>query len=155
VFDLLKLLGILTLILALLRIGWNLGLVLLLASALTDLLYGHTLSDLVLDVLGAAVDPLTLRLVAIVLLITFMGEMLRSTLQMEGLIRALSDLFVDRRWLLALLPMLIGLLPMVGGAMFSAPMVQQAGQGLNVSRGDIVKCCGSARHQRRVSKGWA
>jgi integral membrane protein (TIGR00529 family) len=53
---------------------------------------------------------------------------------MEGLIRALSDLFVDQRWLLALLPMLIGLLPMVGGAMFSAPMVQEASRGLNVSR---------------------
>ena len=132
--DLVKLLGILALIIALLRLGWNLGLVLLLASALTGLLYGQTLGDLVRDILGAAVDPLTLRLVAIVLLITFLGEMLRSTLQMEGLIRALSDLFVDRRWLLALMPMLIGLLPMVGGAMFSAPMVKEASQGLNISR---------------------
>ena len=43
---------------------------LLLASALTGLLYGQTLGDLVRDILGAAVDPLTLRLVAIVLLIT-------------------------------------------------------------------------------------
>jgi integral membrane protein (TIGR00529 family) len=134
VIDLLKLLGILALIVVLLRFRWNLGLVLLLASALTGLLYGQRLGDLVLDVLGAAIDPLTLRLVAIVLLITFMGEMLRSTLQMEGLIRALSDLFVDRRWLLALMPMLIGLLPMVGGAMFSAPMVKEASQGLNISR---------------------
>ena len=30
--------------------------------------------------------------------------------------------------------MLIGLLPMIGGAMFSAPMVEEASQGLNVSR---------------------
>jgi integral membrane protein (TIGR00529 family) len=134
VLDLLKLLGILALIVVLLRFKWNLGLVLLLASALTGLLFGQTLGDLALDVLGAALDPLTLRLVAIVLLITFMGEILRSTLQMEGLIRALSDLFVDRRWLLALMPMLIGLLPMVGGAMFSAPMVKEASQGLNISR---------------------
>jgi hypothetical protein len=132
--DLMKLLGILALIIALLRLGWNLGLVLLLASALTGLLYGQTPGDLVFEVAGAVVDPLTLRLVAIVVLITFLGEILRSTLQMEGLIRALSDLFVDRRWLLALLPSLIGLLPMVGGAMFSAPMVQEASQGLSISR---------------------
>lgn len=133
-FDLLKLLGILALIIILLRFRWNLGLVLLLASVLTGLLFGRALGDLLLDLLVAAIDPLTLRLVAIVLLITFMGEILRSTLQLEGLIRALSDLFVDRRWLLALMPMLIGLLPMVGGAMFSAPMVQEASQGLDVSR---------------------
>lgn len=132
--DLLKLAGILGLILVLLRFKWNLGLVLLLASALAGLLFGLPLKDLVLDALGAAIDPLTLRLAVIVLLITFLGQILRSTLQLEGLIRALVDLFVDPRWLLALMPMLIGLLPMVGGAMFSAPMVEEASEGLDINR---------------------
>jgi integral membrane protein (TIGR00529 family) len=132
--DLLKLAGVLLLIVILLRLRWNLGLVLLLAAALTGLLFGRPPTRLVLDALGAVLDPLTLRLVAIVLLITFLGEILRSTLQLEGLIRSLSGLFSDRRWLLALLPMLIGLLPMVGGAMFSAPMVQEAATGLDISR---------------------
>jgi len=134
VLDLLKLLSILALIVVLLRFRWNLGLVLVIASVLTGLLFGLTPQELVLDALGAAVEPLTLRLVAIVLLITLLGEILRSTLQLEGLIRSLGDLFVDRRWLLPLMPMLIGMLPMVGGAMFSAPMVKEASQGLNVSR---------------------
>jgi len=82
----------------------------------------------------ATLDPLTLRLIAIVLLITFLGELLRSTLQLEGLIRSLCDLFADARWLLALMPLLIGMLPMVGGAMFSAPMVDEASRRLNVDR---------------------
>jgi integral membrane protein (TIGR00529 family) len=131
--DLLKLAGILALIILLLRLKWNLGLVLLLASVLTGLIYGRALDELALDTLSAAVDALTLRLVAIVLLITFLGGILRSTLQLEGLIRAMGDLFVDRRWLLPLMPTIIGLLPMVGGAMFSAPMVEEASQGLDVS----------------------
>jgi integral membrane protein (TIGR00529 family) len=134
VLDFLKLVGVLALIILLLRLKWNLGLVLLLASAATGLLFGRAPADLGLDALGAAVDPLTLRLVAIVLLIMFLGEILRSTLRLEGLIRSLGDLFVDRRWLLPLMPMLIGLLPMVGGAMFSAPMVEEASQGLDLSR---------------------
>jgi integral membrane protein (TIGR00529 family) len=134
VIDLVKLLGVLLLILVLLRLRWNLGLVLLLASASTGLLFGLALNDLARDALVAAIDPLTLRLVAIVLLITFLGEILRSTLQLEGLIRSLVGLVVDRRWLLAMFPMLIGLLPMVGGAMFSAPMVEEASQGLDTSR---------------------
>jgi integral membrane protein (TIGR00529 family) len=132
--DLLKLASILALILVLMRFRWNLGLVLILASAVTGLLFGRPLAELALDALGAAIDPLTLRLIAIVLLITFLGEILRTTLSLEGLVRSLGDLFVDRRWLLALLPMLIGLLPMVGGAMFSAPMVEEASQGLDISR---------------------
>ena len=134
VFDLLKLLGILALIVILLRFKWNLGLVLILASVATGLLFGLAPRDLALDVLGAVVDPLTLRLVAIVLLITYLGQILRETLQLEELIRSLGDLFVDQRWLLALMPMLIGLLPMVGGAMFSAPMVEESSRGLDLSR---------------------
>ena len=131
--DLLKLLGILVLIIGFLRVGWNIGLILLIASGFTGLLFGLTPQEVGIEALQAVVDPLTLRLITIVLLITFLGQVLRSTLQMEGLIRSLSDLLVDRRWLLALLPMLIGLLPMVGGAMFSAPMVEEASQGMNVS----------------------
>jgi len=132
--DLAKLAGILALIIVLLRLRWNLGLVLILAAGLTGWLFGRPAGDLALDAAGAAVDPLTLRLVAIVLLITFLGEILRSTLQLEGLIRSLGDLFADPRWLLALMPMLIGLLPMVGGAMFSAPMVDEAARRLDVDR---------------------
>lgn len=132
--DLLKLAGILALIILLLRLRWNLGLVLILAAGLTGWLFGRPAGNLLLDALGAAVDPLTLRLVAIVLLITFLGEILRATLQLEGLIRSLGNLFADPRWLLALMPMLIGLLPMVGGAMFSAPMVDEASQRLDVDR---------------------
>ncbi len=132
--DLLKLAGVLAVILILLRLRWNLGLVLILASAVTGFLFRLSLADLVMDTVAAAADLLTLRLVAIVLLITFMGEILRSTLQLEGLMSSLGDLFIDRRWLLALMPMLIGMLPMVGGAMFSAPMVEEASQGLDISR---------------------
>lgn len=132
--TLLKLAGILAFIVVLLRLRWNLGLVLLLASAVTGWFFGQPAGSLALDAVQAAVDPLTLRLVAIVLLITFLGEILRSTLQLEGLIRSLCDLFADARWLLALMPMLIGMLPMVGGAMFSAPMVDEASRRLNVDR---------------------
>jgi len=134
VFDILKLVGVLALIIVLLRFRWNLGLTLLLAAGAAGLLFGRAPKDLGLDALAATVDATTLRLVGIVLLITFMGEILRSTLQLEGLVRSLRDLFVDRRWLLALIPLLIGLLPMVGGAMFSAPMVEEASQDLNLSR---------------------
>ena len=132
--EILKLVGVLAVIIVLLRLQWNLGLVLILASFVTGLLFRLALADLAMDALQAAVDLLTLRLVTIVLLITFLGEILRSTLHLEGLMRSLGDLFEDRRWLLALMPMLIGLLPMVGGAMFSAPMVEEASQGLDTSR---------------------
>jgi len=132
--DLAKLAAVLAVIIFLLRLKWNLGLVLLLASALTGLFFGRAALDLANDAVTAITDPLTLQLIAIVLLITLMGEILRATQQLEGLVRSLTDLVTDRRWLLVLLPMLIGLLPMIGGAMFSAPLVQEASRDLRVSR---------------------
>ena len=132
--DLAKLAAVLAVIIFLLRLKWNLGLVLLLASALTGLFFGRAALDLANDAVTAIADPLTLQLIAIVLLITFMGEVLRATQQLEGLVRSLTDLVADRRWLLVLLPMLIGMLPMIGGAMFSAPMVEEASRDLKVSR---------------------
>lgn len=131
---LLKLAAVLALIIVLLRFRWNLGFVLVLASAVTGLFFGLGPEQIARDTLDAAIDLLTLQLVAIVLLITLLGEILRSTLQLEGLIRSLGDLFTDRRWLLVLIPMLIGMLPMVGGAMFSAPMVDEVSRGLKVDR---------------------
>jgi uncharacterized protein len=132
--DLAKLAAVLAVIILLLRWKWNLGLVLLLASALTGLFFGRAAIDLARDAVTAIVDPLTLQLIAIVLLITFMGEILRATQQLEGLVSSLTDLVADRRWLLILLPLLIGMLPMIGGAMFSAPLVQEASRDLDVSR---------------------
>ena len=132
--DLAKLGLILALIILLLRLKWHLGIVLILASGLTGLLFGRPAIDLARDAVQATIDPLTLQLIAIVLLIELLGEILSSTLQLEGMVRSLTTLVVDRRWLLALLPMLIGLLPMIGGAMFSAPMVAEASRDLDVGR---------------------
>jgi len=132
--DLAKLAAALAVIIFLLRLRWNLGLVLLLASGLTGLFFGRAAIDLAKDAVTAITDPLTLQLIAIVLMITFMGEVLRATQQLEGLVRSLTGLVADRRWLLALLPMLIGMLPMIGGAIFSAPMVEEASRDLKVSR---------------------
>ena len=93
--ELLKLAGILALIIVLLRFKWNLGLVLVLASAVTALLFGSPAVALATDAVQATIDPLTLRLAAIVVLITFLGEALRSTLQLQGLIRWLISLWTN------------------------------------------------------------
>lgn len=131
--DALKLVGVLVLIVGLLRLKWNLALILLLASAAAGLLFGVAPKALAVEALKAAIAVDTVRLVAIVLLIMLMGEILRSTLQLNGLVRSLGDLVTDARWLLASIPLLIGLLPMIGGAMFSAPMVEEASQALVIS----------------------
>lgn len=131
--DPLKLLLVLGLVIFLLARRWNLGLVLLLAAGLVGLLFARPLSSLVRDLLTAFSAPLTLRLALIVVLIMTMGELLREMAGLERMVEGLEGLVPDRRVLLALWPAFIGLLPMVGGAMFSAPLVNQVGERLRIS----------------------
>ena len=113
---------------------WNLGLVLLLASVAIGLLFAYPPPEIGRDVLLAAVDPLTLRLALAVVLIMTLSELLRQTAGLHGMVEALQALIPNGRIVIAALPALVGLLPMLGGAMFSAPMVDEVGDRLGVDR---------------------
>jgi len=130
---LLKLVLVFTGIVILLNRKWNLGLVLLLASVVVGLLFAHPLVEITRDVLLTAVDLLTLRLALIVVLIMTLGELLRQTASTKNMVEALQALIPNGRIVIAAIPALIGLLPMVGGAMFSAPMVDEVGDRLHAS----------------------
>ncbi len=114
---------------------WNLGLVLLIASTAIGLLFDYPLLAVGRDVLLASVDLLTLRLAVSIVLIMVLSELLRETASLQGMVDALHDLIPSGRLVIAALPALVGLLPMVGGAMFSAPMVNEIGDQFNVDRG--------------------
>jgi len=113
---------------------WNLGLVLLLASAAVGLLFRYPLRAVGRDVLVASLDLLTLRLALSVVLIMVLSELLRKTGRLERMVQALEDLIPSGHLVIAALPALVGLLPMVAGAMFSAPMVNEVGNRFNVDR---------------------
>ncbi len=132
--PLLKLLLVFAGIVLLLSRRWNLGLVLLLAAAATGLLFGHPLLAVGSDVVSASLDLLTVRLALAVVLIMTLSELLRETASLHGMVEALQVLIPSGRLVMAALPSLIGLLPMVGGAMFSAPMVDEVGDRLGVDQ---------------------
>jgi hypothetical protein len=67
----------------------------------------------------------TATLIALIALINFFGALLKETEKLPRLMAALLRLFKDTRVALAGMPMLIGLLPMPGGALLSAPMVEE------------------------------
>jgi integral membrane protein (TIGR00529 family) len=133
--DLLKLLCIFAGVVLLLSRKWNLGIVLLLACAAIGLLFSYPLNKVVLDAYSATTDALTLRLALIVILIMVMSEILRQTGDLRSTVESLQALIPNGRIVIAALPALVGLLPMVGGAMFSAPMVDEVGNRLGVDSG--------------------
>jgi len=129
----LKLAFVFVLIVLLLGRRWNLGYVLLLASALLGLLFRLPALEMLKQAWIAVIDLKTLRLVAAVLLITSLGELLQEVESMHRLVNSLQELIADPRLVLAIVPALIGLLPMPGGAMMSAPMIQEIGTQLELS----------------------
>jgi len=79
-------------------------------------------------ILGASVtsllDERTLLLVAIVSLILILSSSMERLGQMEELLWRFRKWVAGRRWGLVAFPALIGFLPMPGGAVFSAPMLE-------------------------------
>ena len=128
-----KLALVFAVIVLLLNRRWNLAYVLLLASTLLGLLFGMPVLEVLRQTWVAVIEVESLRLVAAVLLIAVLGELLRQVKSMQRLVDSLQMLIRDPRLVLGIIPALIGLLPMVGGAMMSAPMIEEIGSRLNLS----------------------
>ena len=67
----------------------------------------------------------TAALIGLMALIDIFGRVLKETESLPRLMRALQALFADQRIALGGMPAVIGLLPMPGGAMVSAPVVKE------------------------------
>ncbi len=130
--DLLKIGAAFGLIILLLRLRWNLGATMAAAAVLLGALYGIGPLGQGSIFLAAAMDPVTVSLVAALALIMVLENIIRKT----GLLARMTDSLVqvsgDRRIAMAVLPGVIGLLPSAGGAAFSAPLVQSAAAGADI-----------------------
>ena len=78
----------------------------------------------------------TIKLAVVVLLIVVIAKSMELTGMLEKLIGAFSKVFSSKA-LLAILPAVIGLLHVPGGAIFSAPMVGAEGKKVGASREEI------------------
>ena len=75
----------------------------------------------------------TLSLVSIIILIGFLGFLYKDTGQVMRMIKELRAAVPDRRWVIASIPALFGLMPMPGGALVSAPMIDEEGDHLKAT----------------------
>lgn len=112
-------------VLAFLRV--NLGFTMLLGAAILGFLLLSP-SDAALSMVCYAVEFKALDLAASVALIALLGSLLKATGQMRSLVDALKEAGVGSRPLMAFIPAILGTLPMPGGALLSAPMVEEEGR---------------------------
>jgi len=110
----------------------NLGLIILLASFLIGIISRTRISLILESFLAAAIEPTTLKLVATIVLIYILGNLLTEAGNLRNINSSLESLIRDRRVTLILPSALIGLLPVVAGAMLSAPIVEESGEKMGI-----------------------
>jgi hypothetical protein len=133
VTEIIKLLVVIAVIIFLIRKKWNLGYIILLSSLLLGLLFGSNPKEIGINFIRAIMDPVTVRLIGIIVLVFLLSSILRRIESLRDIVDSLQKLVKDYRLILAFIPSFLGLLPMPAGAMFSAPMVKEIGDraGLN------------------------
>jgi len=133
VTEIIKLLVVIAVIIFLIRKKWNLGYIILLSSLLLGLLFGSNPKEIGINFIRAIMDPVTVRLIGIIVLVFLLSSILRRIESLRDMVDSLQKLVKDYRLILAFIPSFLGLLPMPAGAMFSAPMVKEIGDraGLN------------------------
>ena len=120
-------------ILLLLRKKLNIGLVMLFAGGLLILLYQMGLTSVVSTVKSSVINEVTVKLIVSLSLIRMFELILREHDVLTGMMNSIKALLKNRKIVTISMPLLIGLIPSVGGAYFSAPMVAETTRDLEMS----------------------
>jgi len=131
--TLLKIALIIALLLVLIRKKVDLGLALALDSLLVAALFGLRPQRLGKAVLEGLTAQTTLELLGIVLLVLYLGQYLQAANHSRRMVESLRRLVRDPRLILAIPSAVLGLLPMMAGAMMGAPIVEEAARRWNLS----------------------
>ncbi|MDI6764369.1 MAG: DUF401 family protein [Thermodesulfobacteriota bacterium] len=111
----------------------SLWLSLLLATFLLGILFRLPITKISMDIASSIVDTKTLFLIGAFVSILFFSNLLKETGRMNQIMEGFRSTLKDIRLVIALLPAIIGLMPIVGGALVSAPMVVEGSDELKLT----------------------
>ncbi len=121
------------LIVVLLRLRWNVGLVMFLAALFLGALSLIGPVRQIEVIISSSTDMVTVNLVTGLVLIMVLENIIRKRGLLKRMMEAVVNVARDRRIAMAVLPGVIGLLPSAGGAAFSAPMVEEASTDVEIA----------------------
>ena len=120
----------------LLRRRQPIGIAILVGGIFIWLCTDPTFKELKDAVIQMATTPRSYDLVGALYLVICLEIELRKSGCLAGMVEALSRMFSSRRFTLAVMPAFLGLLPSIGGARFSAPIVEEASKGFEAKPED-------------------
>jgi len=132
--EIAKLAVVFGIIILLLRIRLSVGVSIFLGGIALGFLFGEHFFEIGKSVLGGMVAWRTIRLILIVSTISTLGTLLKN-LEITGrLVSGIENLSGSIKVTLVLCPVIIGLMPMPGGALLSAPLVAAGAEGQPISK---------------------
>jgi hypothetical protein len=131
--DILKITFVFVIIIFLIKKKLNLGIVMAMSSIILGIFYLLKPSSFIHATIDASTDRTTLLLIIALTFIRVFENIMRKKGIMQEMMDSFRGMVMDRRVLMASMPALIGLLPSMGGALFSAPMVDEASKGIPMS----------------------
>lgn len=120
-----KILLVASLIVIALRKRINLGIAMLGASVFLGLMFHMKLPDIIREMVTSVLEVDSLKLIASLTLVMVLEGVLGEAGFLKDMTKSLRVIIRDQRVAAALLPMFIGFLPSAGGALFSAPLVEE------------------------------
>jgi len=130
--PLLKILAIVVTLVVFLRFKLNLTLAILFTTVLTVVLLGINLKEAILSSGQILIEAKTLQLFIIILMVLYIGSILKSKGFFDRLINSLNCMIRDKRIVAMVGPSIIGFLPSPGGALLSAPLVDVSTKEMNL-----------------------
>ena len=132
--DLLKIFTTFVLILFLIRKKVAIGHVMLISSVALIVLYGMNITTVLSASKKAFLSSVTIKLLLSLSLIRVFELVLREQSILSSMMATVKESFASKRAVMISMPMLIGMLPSLGGAYFSAPMVKEATEEMEMSQ---------------------
>ena len=130
-------LGIFALILVLTRLRVPLSAAIIVGAVVCGAVFGLGAGEIVRAGVSGALRPRTIALTVTVLLLLGLSGIMRRSGQLDEIVSLARSVLRRPTITMAALPALIGLLPMPGGALVSAPMVASAA-GSKETKGDVL-----------------
>ncbi|MBF0520756.1 MAG: DUF401 family protein [Nitrospirae bacterium] len=134
--DIVKILIVFALMVFLLRKKLDVGYVLILASAILFLEYLMGPKAIANTAYRAIISQETFALMIALTFIRMVEKILRERDVLKEMMAAVKGLLRKKKFVIVSMPLLIGMLPSIGGAYFSCPMVEESAEGLNLSKED-------------------
>ena len=130
--EVLKLLITFAFVITLIRLKLHVGVSIFAGSLLLGILFGLTPLELIKSFYCSSTAWSTVRLILIIVFIMGMANMFSQIGYLKDMEKAIKELFPKAKYSLAMLPALIGLMPMPAGALVSAPMIEEVANKLNL-----------------------